>query len=126
MKCDDCGRILETGDWPWPCGGSGDHSVHGGTLVSAIHTSERSVVYRNPRTGEIRYPARADVPVPPVYARQGYERVELTTHQDVKAFERSTGRLHERSHYDPGSGRSERELAASCDPRPGDPKPLED
>ena len=124
MKCVDCGRELAAGEWPWPCGGSGDHAVHGGLRVSAIHTSERSVVYRNPRTGEVRFPARADQAVPAVYARQGFVREELITHAQVREFERETGRLHERSHYDPGSGRSERELAAHCEPRAGDPKPL--
>jgi hypothetical protein len=50
-----------------------------------------------------------------VTALQGYERVELGSAQAVREFERFSGRLHERSHYDPGSGRSERELAESAE-----------
>lgn len=79
------------------------------------------MVYRNPRTGEIRYPARNDQPVPQVYARQGYERQELTTHADVRRFEKETGRIHERSHYDPGSGRAERDNIAEPAPPAKDP-----
>lgn len=124
--CGNCGRILVIGDWPWPCTGDGDHSVHGGDRIRAIHTSERTVILRNPRTGEIRFPARADQPMHWKYARAGYERVELTNAQSVSEFERSSGRLHERSHYDPGSGRSERELTAHCEDQPGDPAPLPD
>ncbi len=104
--CVDCGQTYRIGEYPFCPHGR----PHGGTLLSAIHTSERAVVYRNPRTGEIRYPARADQAVPEVYARQGYERQELSTPQAVRQFEKETGRLHERSHYDTGSGRADREL----------------
>ena len=69
------------------------------------------MVYRNPRTGEIRTPARNDQPLPEVYARQGYVREELSSAQKVRAFEKETGRIHEASHYDNGSGLAERDLA---------------
>lgn len=112
--CLNCGCEILIGMW-WTCDGSGDHKVSGGTLLSAIHTSERSVIYRNPKTGEHRTPARADQPIPEVYARQGYVREELRTHADVQAFEKSTGLIHERSHYNPGSGRAERDLIGDAE-----------
>lgn len=59
--------------------------------------------------------------MPEVYARQGYVREELTTHADVKRFEKSTGLVHERSHYDPGSGRAERDNAKEPAPYVRDP-----
>ena len=104
--CPDCGNLRGIGQWPdcphgTPCGG---------LRIKAIHTSERTVVYRNPRTGETRKPARNDLPVPQVYAQQGYVREELSTPAKISAFEKETGLIHERSHYDPGSGTAEREM----------------
>lgn len=104
--CTKCGQELQIGDYPFcPHGRS-----FGGNRLSAIHTSERTVIYRNPRTGEVRYPARADVAVPGVYVRQGYERQELRSAAEIRSFEKSSGRLHERSWYDPGSATAERDL----------------
>jgi len=57
-----------------------------------------------------------------VYARQGYERQELSTPQKVRAFERETGKIHERSHYDPGSGRADHDNAAEPEPYKRDPE----
>lgn len=110
--CDSCGLPRPRGSWPFCDDGSGKHghtTFHGGNRLSTIHPSERAVVYRNPRTGEVRYPARNDQPIPPVYARQGYVREELSTPRDVAAFERSTGRIHEASWYNNGSGKAERD-----------------
>lgn len=72
------------------------------------HASSRAVVYRNPRTGELRFPARADQPVPAVYARQGYEREEIT---NMLQFEKSSGRVHEASSYG-NNGGAERDVCA--------------
>jgi hypothetical protein len=116
--CPLCGRERLTGDWPLCDDGSGKHGhsrPHGGTRLQAIHPSERAVVYRNARTGEIRYPARNDSPVPPVYARQGYERCELESPQAIRQYEKETGRMHERSHYDSANdstGAAERAVTA--------------
>lgn len=106
-NCVSCGEVLVTGDWPFCPHGR----PHGGLRIASIHTSERTTVYRNPRTGEIRYPARNDQPIHPKFARQGYERVELSSAQSIREFEKSTGRVHERSHCDPGSATAERSLA---------------
>lgn len=38
-------------------------------------------------------------------------RSELETPQAIRQYERETGRLHERSHYDPGQPTLEREMA---------------
>jgi len=112
--CPGCGQPRYPGSWPICEDGTGKHGhgrPHGGSLLSVIHQSERSVVYRNPKTGEIRYPARADQAIPEVYARQGYERQELSTPQAIKDFEKSTGRIHERTHYHANSATAERDLA---------------
>lgn len=115
---------LLDGAWPFCDDGSGKHGhsrPHGGTLLSAIHPSERTVVYRNPRTGEVRYPARNDQPVPAVYAKQGFERQELATPADIRSFERTTGKLHEATHYYRNSPEPERALTADPAPPKSDP-----
>lgn len=107
--CPNCGNPRGIGLWP-DC----PHGIsYGGLKIASIHPSERAVVYRNPRTGEIRTPARNDQPIPEVYARQGYIREELSTHADVHRFEKETGRVHEASHYDGGSATAERDLATT-------------
>lgn len=94
--CPKCGVVFGIGDWPMCPHGK----PYGGTLLQAFHPSERAVVYTNPRTGEVRYPPRADVPMPAVYAKQGFVRTELDSPAAIRAFEQTTGRLHERSHFD--------------------------
>lgn len=89
--------------------------------MDSIHPSERTVIYRNPKTGEHRTPARNDLPMPEVYRRQGYVREELATHRDVRHFQKETGLIHERSHYDPGSGRADRDNAKEPDAPVKDP-----
>ncbi len=104
--CSSCGRTRRVGDWP----GCPHTRGGGGNRIRAIHTSERTVVYSNPRTGEVRFPARNDQPIPQVYAKQGFERQELESARDVAAFEKRTGRIHERSWCDPGSATAEKSL----------------
>jgi len=94
---------------------------HGGSLLTAYHPSERTVIYRNPRTGEHRTPARNDQPVPEVYARQGYVREELDTPAAKTRFEKETGLLHEATHYHKGSGNAEKALTADPEPYKRDP-----
>ncbi len=65
-----------------------------------VHASERAVVFQNPLTGEYRRPARADQPLPEVYARQGFERVEI---MNMLAHERETGSVHEATNFAPGN-----------------------
>jgi hypothetical protein len=65
-----------------------------------VHASERAVVYVNPQTGEHRTPARADLPMPEIYARQGFERREIL---DMSAYEKSQGVVHEASNFNAGN-----------------------
>lgn len=65
-----------------------------------VHTSDRAVIYLNPATGERRTPPRADMPMPEVYVRQGFERHEIMS---MTAYEKKTGVVHEASNFSPGS-----------------------
>ena len=67
---------------------------------AAVHSSERAVVYVHPLTGERRTPARADQPMPEVYANQGFERVEI---ESMVKFERETGLIHEPTNFNAGN-----------------------
>lgn len=99
--CEKCGQIYRIGDWPFCNPNGGPHGKpYGGTSVQALHKSERPVIYRNPRTGEVRIPPRADMPMNPRYVNQGYQRVELETMQSIRNFEKDTGRTHEISSFD--------------------------
>jgi putative FmdB family regulatory protein len=82
------------------------------TRNESIHTSERPVIFHNPKTGEVRTPATRDQPLHPTYAAQGFVRKEaFTTFSERDTYEKTTGKLHERTHYDPGSATAERDLA---------------
>ncbi len=65
-----------------------------------VHSSERAICYRHPVTGEIRRPARADQPMPEIYAQQGYVREEIMS---MTAHERETGSVHEATSFLPGN-----------------------
>ena len=109
MKCPDCGNVLQIGDWPFPCKGRG-HEMH--FHDAQMHPSEKLVVLENKYTGEIRIPGRADRPVHPKYAAEGYERKVVDTISGVKEVERKTGLRSERLHYDLNSARAERDSNA--------------
>lgn len=111
--CPDCLMDLKIGDWPMGCKGTKNHKPNPGgfgTLNSAIHTSERATIFRNPRTGEVRIPASDRQPMAPQYAAQGYVREEISTHQQRKQLERETGKIQESAYFDNGSGGAERSL----------------
>lgn len=63
--------------------------IHG--RPAAVHVKERAVVYENPLTGQVRYPGRADVPMPARYAEQGYVRREFETAHALGRFEKAKG-----------------------------------
>ena len=119
--CSSCGQPRPVGSWPYCQDSTGRHGHTrggGGNLIVAFHASERTVVYCHPgKTGRDRYrqPARNDQPVPEVYARQGYVRMELESPRDVAAYEKETGLIHERSWCDPGSGTAERSLQSGLE-----------
>lgn len=66
---------------------------------------ERTVVWENPKTGQIRYPGRNDAPLPKRYAQQGFERKELPTLRSIEHFEKAHRVRSEVAWYDKGSGR---------------------
>lgn len=65
-----------------------------------VHIADRAVVYYNPATGERRTPARADQPIPEVYAEQGFERQEIMS---MTAYEKQTGLVHEATNFHAGN-----------------------
>lgn len=65
-----------------------------------VHVSDRAVVYRHPVSGEYKTPARADQPMPEVYAREGFERHEILNMTD---WEKRTGAVHEASNCNSGN-----------------------
>ena len=84
--------------------GSNRSCVHCGQSkverYAQVHSSERAVVYYNPATGEHRTPARADVPMPEVYQRQGFERRELLS---MLSWEKESGVVHEATNFHAGN-----------------------
>ena len=79
-----------------------------------VHQSERAVVYYNPRTGEHKTPPRADLPMPGIYAAQGFERREI---QHMSSWEKEAGVIHEASNY----GRGNETRGTSPEPTPSCP-----
>jgi len=89
MKCDECGKTLEIGDYPF-CGPDGHTTIHSRNAQVAAPT----VVFKNAK-GEYRLPGR-DTDRPP----RGFERIELRTQRQRDRFEREfgareTSRLHD-------------------------------
>lgn len=84
-----------------------------------VREAERAVIYQHPLTGERRTPARADQPMPEVYAARGFERREIMS---MSSFERETGLVHEASNFAPGN-----EPVSDAHPLPRrDPKILDE
>lgn len=83
MICPDCGVERRIGDWPW-C----KHGKPGRywTSSAAVHTSERSVVFEHPGTGDVKYPGRNDAPMPQRYRDAGYVKRELTSLAESDRF----------------------------------------
>ncbi len=75
------------------------------TRSASVHEKERAVVWQHPATGEVRYPGRNDVPMPALYQKQGFERREFTSIQQLDSFSKQRGLVNEAAHFDRGSGR---------------------
>ena len=116
-KCSQCGDIfeeyttvnLETDRLnPVPCKCGGTTQIHwvksGSVAINTIHPKDRTVVFRNPQTGNWTAPDRNDRPMPDRLRQRGYERVELTSLREVEKFEAQTKFRCEKAHYDDGSG----------------------
>lgn len=76
-----------------------------GSVHLPCHPKETIVYWRNPQTGEIRYPARNDVPIPPKYKAMGYERHEIRNLAEVHKFEKANKVTSEIANFDRGTGR---------------------
>src|SRR5882724_3992411 len=87
FQCGECGSECEEIWWPRP--------------RKNAQWSDRDavVVFRDSKTGQIRYPGRNDRPTP-----EGYERVVMRSLREVEAFEKQAKVTCEAMHYDSGSG----------------------
>ncbi len=81
--------------------------IHGQRQFNtAFDKDDTAIVWQHPGTGEVRYPGRADRPMPERYAQQGFVPRELRTDQAYRKFEKERGVLSERAWFDRGSGKS--------------------
>lgn len=112
VECTKCGQVIKNYfASPWP-----DSLRHedGGELQilwsvtsshdAEAHPRERTVIWQNPRTGEISYPPRNDAPMPSRYVEHGYQRVEFTSARAVEKFEKRHGVTNEKLWYNSGNG----------------------
>ena len=96
--CPNCGDVLEIGSWPY-CGPGGHASIYR-QQATTVHPNERTVVYENPATGQVRYPGRADRAIPERYAKQGFVRKEFETRRSLEQFEKKHNVVNERMWFD--------------------------
>jgi hypothetical protein len=78
MTCNQCGKELQIGDYPF-CSAPGGH---GSTLPSRAQHFDPIVVHVS-HDGEYRFPASTDAPVP-----AGYAKVEIRTIQEADRISR--------------------------------------
>jgi len=110
MICDRCGEIV----YDLPLSKEGAKCVCLGRMeiywhqrprnAVAFSAEETTVVYEHPVTGEVRYPARNDQPMPERYRQQGFEQRELRSLREVDRFSKEHGMINERAHYNSGNG----------------------
>lgn len=72
-------------------------------LVS-VHSRERVIVWRNPKTGRMAYPPKNDAPMPDRYRNAGYERHEMPHLHDVTKFEKQHKVVNEKINFNSGNG----------------------
>ncbi len=102
VACGACGHIAEVvrplADWPatpaCPACGAPTSQIH--LPPRTTWTADPVVVYRAP-DGSYRFPGDTAGASAAAYSRIGYERLELRSAAEVRAFERSAN-AHERSH----------------------------
>jgi hypothetical protein len=112
-KCPDCGKHYDCGDWPFACAGMGHEPGSFWAGDAQLHTSEKVVVNRNTRTGEITIPGRADRPLHPKLAAAGIVRETLDSISDIRRVEKKTGLIHERSNYHANSAQAEKDTGSA-------------
>ena len=110
--CGDCGKHFEIGDWPYPCAGMGHEIGAFWTGDSNIHPSEQVALNVNPRTGDEQVAGRADRPMNPKLAAEGYVRKNLETHSELIAFEKRSGKISEARWYNKNSTQAERDTGS--------------
>ena len=112
VECTKCGKVIK--DYyasPWP---ESLRHEDGGELIilwsgssphdAEAHPRDRTVIYRNPVTGEIAYPPRNDSVMPKRYRDRGFQRVEFNHARDVEKFEKSNDVRCEKLWYNSGNG----------------------
>lgn len=62
------------------------HGTGVASTGAALHPKDRPVVFENPQTGEVRYPARQDSPMMPGYEERGFKRREFTSYHEHKKW----------------------------------------
>lgn len=107
--CPDCGKHIEIGDWPYGCAGMGHAPGPFYTGDAQLHDSDKVVIDYNPRTNVTHIPGRADKPMHPKKAADGFIRKTLDTISDIKRFEKSSGKISEAVHYYKNSHRAEKD-----------------
>lgn len=95
-SCTRCGSAMEI------C-----FSTRRAPVFAAVHSRERTVVYRNPKNGHVAYPGRADVPMPSRYKKAGYERVEFDSLKKLDKFCVEKKVTNEKASFDDGSGHAD-------------------
>lgn len=112
VECTKCHAVIRNYfASPWPT-----HLLHedGGELeilwqsdsprTATVHPSERTVIWQDPKTGQVAYPPRNDSPMPERYRTAGYQRVEFEHARDVERFEKEKGVRNEKLWYNSGNG----------------------
>ena len=110
LQCNKCGLIIHNHyESPWPSsirhddGGELEILWHSSSpSCVSVHPRERTVIYRDPITGQVAYPGRNDAPTH--YSEAGWERVEFEHARDLEQFEREHNVLNENLWYNSGNG----------------------
>ncbi len=110
VQCSKCGNIIQNYyASPWPSSIShedgGEYEIlwrSSSPSPAAAHPHERTVVYKDPITGQIAYPGRNDTPSK--YDDMGWERVEFEHARDLEKFEKQHNVLNEKLWYNSGNG----------------------
>lgn len=104
--CNRCKQVVGIGDWPFcPHGKPGPFYTGDAQLSPA----DKVVIDYNPRTGITHIPGRNDRPLHPKKAADGFVRQTLDTVNDIKRFEKRTGRISEALNYNKNSVKAERD-----------------
>jgi hypothetical protein len=112
VQCSKCGLIIENYyASPWPSSISHDD---GGELEilwrdshsrpAAAHPLDRTVIWKDPITGEISYPPTNTAAMPLRYRQRGFQRIEFEHAHEVEQFEREQGVINEKLWFNSGNG----------------------